>query len=61
MSPRSQQQFKEMREEKMAFIMDVALEHFANEGYYRTTVNHIARHAGMSKSSFVEGLRPKWE
>ena len=49
MSPRSPQQFKEMREEKMTLIMDVALEHFANEGYYRTTINHIARHAGISK------------
>ena len=33
----------------MTLIMDVALEHFAKEGYYRTTINHIARHAGMSK------------
>ena len=49
MSPRTPQQFKEMREEKMTLIMDVALEHFANEGYYRTTISHIARHAGMSK------------
>ena len=49
MSPRSPQQFKEMREEKMTLIMEVALEHFANEGYYRTTINHIARHARMSK------------
>jgi AcrR family transcriptional regulator len=49
MSPRTPKQFQEMREEKMAHIMDVALEHFANEGYYRTTINHIARHAGMSK------------
>jgi AcrR family transcriptional regulator len=29
--------------------MDVALEHFAKEGYHKTTINHIARHAGMSK------------
>jgi len=49
MSPRTHQQFKEMREEKMTHIMDVALEHFANEGYYRTTISHIAKHAGMSK------------
>jgi AcrR family transcriptional regulator len=49
MSPRSPQQFKEMREEKMTLIMDVALEHFANEGYYRTTISHIARHARISK------------
>jgi AcrR family transcriptional regulator len=49
MSPRTPQQFKEMREEKMTLIMDVALEHFANEGYYRTTISHIARHARISK------------
>jgi hypothetical protein len=49
MTPRTQQQFQEMREEKMTLIMDVALEHFANEGYFRTTINHIARHAGISK------------
>ena len=29
--------------------MDVALEHFANEGYFKTTINHIAKHAGISK------------
>jgi AcrR family transcriptional regulator len=49
MSPRTKQQFKEIREEKMTLIMDVALEHFANGGYYKTTINHIAKHAGMSK------------
>lgn len=49
MSPRTPRQFKEMRDEKMTLIMDVALEHFANEGYYRSTIRHIARHAGISK------------
>ncbi len=49
MSPRTPQQYQEMREEKMTLIMDVALEHFASEGYFKTTINHIARHAGMSK------------
>lgn len=49
MSPRTPQQFKEMREEKMTLIMDVALEHFANDGYFRSTISHIARHAGISK------------
>ena len=49
MSPRTAQQFKEIREEKMNLIMDVALEHFAKEGYFRTTISHIARHAGISK------------
>jgi len=49
MSPRTTQQFQEIREDKMALIMDVALQHFANEGYFRTTISHLARHAGISK------------
>jgi AcrR family transcriptional regulator len=49
MSPRTPKQFKEIREEKMALIMDVALQHFANEGYFKTTINHLAKHAGISK------------
>jgi AcrR family transcriptional regulator len=49
MSPRTPVQFEEMREERKALIMDVALEHFAKEGYHKTTISHIARHAGMSK------------
>lgn len=49
MSPRTHEQFEVMREERKALIMDVALEHFAKEGYHKTTISHIARHAGMSK------------
>ncbi|MCX6254344.1 MAG: TetR/AcrR family transcriptional regulator [Bacteroidia bacterium] len=49
MSPRTPKQFKEIREEKKALIMDVALEHFACEGYHNCTISHIARHAGISK------------
>jgi AcrR family transcriptional regulator len=49
MSPRTAEQFEEIREERKALIMDVALEHFAKEGYHNTTISHIARHAGMSK------------
>lgn len=49
MSPRTAKQFKEIRDEKMTLIMDVALQHFANEGYFRTTITHIAKHAGISK------------
>ena len=49
MSPRTPEQYEEMREERKAHIMDVALEHFAKEGYHMTTISHIASHAGMSK------------
>jgi AcrR family transcriptional regulator len=49
MSPRTPKQFQEIREEKRTHIMDVALEHFAVEGYHKTTITHIAKHAGISK------------
>ena len=49
MSPRTPKQFQEIREEKKTLIMDVALEYFASEGYHNTTINHIAKHAGISK------------
>jgi len=49
MTPRTPKQFQEIREEKRTLIMDVALEHFAKEGYYNTPISHIARHAGISK------------
>ncbi len=49
MPPRTQEQFEEMRDERKTLIMNVALELFAKEGYHKTTINNIARHAGMSK------------
>jgi AcrR family transcriptional regulator len=49
LSPRTKEQIEEIRDEKKTLIMDVALEHFAGEGYYLTTINHIAKHAGISK------------
>jgi len=49
MSPRTSKQYEEIREEKRTLIMDTALEHFANNGYYATTISHIAKHAGISK------------
>ena len=49
MSPRTQLQFEEIRGEKKTLIMDAALEHFASEGYFATTINQIARRAGISK------------
>lgn len=49
MSPRTPQQYEGIREEKKNLIMNVALEHFANDGFHSTTINHIAKHAGISK------------
>lgn len=49
MSPRTQRQFQDIREGKRNLIMNVALEQFANSGYHATTINQIARQAGISK------------
>ena len=61
MSPRTPLQFKEIREEKKALIMDVALKHFANEGYHNTTITHIAKHAGISKGLMYNYFESKEE
>lgn len=59
MSPRTPRQFEEMREEKKTLIMDVALEHFSGEGFHTTTINHIARHAGISKGLMYNYFKSK--
>ena len=61
MSPRTPQQFEDIREEKRALIMDVALEHFAKEGYHNTTISHIAKHAGISKGLMYNYFESKEE
>jgi AcrR family transcriptional regulator len=47
--PRTQEQFGEIREQKKELIMNTALELFANEGYYPTSISRIADKAGISK------------
>jgi AcrR family transcriptional regulator len=61
MSPRTPQQFEEIREEKKALIMEVALKYFANEGYHRTTITRIAREAGISKGLMYNYFESKEE
>jgi AcrR family transcriptional regulator len=61
MSPKTAKQFKSIREEKTTLIMDVALQHFADEGYFKTTITHIARHAGISKGLIYNYFESKEE
>lgn len=49
MSPRTNEQFNEMRESAKKRIMDTALELFANAGYHTTSISQIAKKAGISK------------
>jgi AcrR family transcriptional regulator len=59
MSPRTSTQYAEIREEKRTLIMDVALEHFAGVGFHATTIDHIARHAGISKGLMYNYFKSK--
>jgi AcrR family transcriptional regulator len=49
MAPRTKEQVERLREEKREFIMNEALELFAEEGYHSTTISKIARKADISK------------
>jgi AcrR family transcriptional regulator len=49
MSPRTPEQFEEMRESRRKQIMDAALELFAQEGYAHCSIAQLARHTGISK------------
>lgn len=49
MSPRTEQQYEQIRLLKREAIKGSALELFANQGYHATTMSHIAKHAGISK------------
>jgi AcrR family transcriptional regulator len=59
MSPRTTSQFEVIREEKKTLIMDVALEHFSNSGFQSTTINQIAKHAGISKGLMYNYFKSK--
>ena len=49
MSPRTPEQFEEIRESRRQQIMDAALELFASEGYSHCSISQLAAHAGISK------------
>jgi AcrR family transcriptional regulator len=49
MSPRTEKQFKEMRESKKTVIKDTGLELFSKEGFHSTSIRMIAKKAGISK------------
>ena len=61
MSPRTQNQFEEIREEKKLLIMQVALELFSNGGYHTTSISKIADKAGISKGLMYNYFKSKEE
>ena len=49
MSPRSAKQFDDIRKQKKKLILNTALELFAENGFHATSINQIAKKAGISK------------
>jgi AcrR family transcriptional regulator len=49
MSPRTKEQFDEIRQQSRANIMEAALELFGTKGYSSTSISQIAKAAGVSK------------
>ncbi|NOZ45887.1 MAG: TetR/AcrR family transcriptional regulator [Chlorobi bacterium] len=49
MSPKTEKQNKEIRENKRNLIMMTSLELFAENGYHSTTISNIAKKAAISK------------
>ncbi|RLD81903.1 MAG: hypothetical protein DRJ10_05610 [Bacteroidetes bacterium] len=49
MSPRTKKQFKEIRKEKRAIIMEAAIEVFAEKTFMGASVSMITKKAGISK------------
>lgn len=49
MSPKTSEQFEQMRTESRQKILEAALELFAYEGFHSTSMNKVAKKAGVSK------------
>lgn len=49
MSPRTKEQFENIRQERKQQILDAALEIFATNGYYKASISQIAKEACISK------------
>ncbi|MBI9066296.1 MAG: TetR/AcrR family transcriptional regulator [Salinivirgaceae bacterium] len=59
--PRTKEQFEEIRLEKAKMIKQVALELFANNGYYQTSISEIAKAANISKGLIYNYFESKDE
>ena len=47
--PKTEKQFEQIRKEKKELILGTALELFAENGFHATSINQIAKKAGISK------------
>ena len=61
MSPKTDDQIKEIRQEKRALILETALEIFATYGYHGASISMIAQHAGIAKGLLYTYFKSKEE
>lgn len=61
MSPRTEKQFIEIREERKTQIKEVALELISEEGFQNTSISKIAKRAGISKGLLYNYYESKEE
>ena len=59
MSPRTEEQFEEIRKIKKELIMNAALEEFAEYGYHATSINNISKKANVSKGLLYNYFKSK--
>ena len=59
MSPRTPEQFEEIRESRRFQIMEAALKLFALEGYGHTSISRLAAEAGISKGLMYNHFKSK--
>ncbi len=59
MSPRTKEQFEEIRKESRKQILDAALELFAENGYHATSISQIALKAKISKGLMYNYFKNK--
>jgi AcrR family transcriptional regulator len=61
MSPRTEKQYEQIREQKRTLILDTALRLFADEGFHSTSISKIAKLAGISKGLMYNYFTSKEE
>jgi len=61
MAPRTEEQYEEIRQTKRRLIKETALELFAEKGFHSTSINDIAKKAGISKGLIYNYFKSKDE
>jgi len=61
MSPKTDEQFEEIREARKEQIMNTGMELFANQGYHATSIRQIAKAAEISKGLMYNYFESKEE